>query len=69
MGKHHTKDVLENHLKDLLYHLVHLFSITYLCEGPVENPSTWKESFTWIVPRIRFVRGENLEGRRTGCRP
>ena len=22
----------------------------------------WKESLTWIVPRIRFVRGENLEG-------
>ena len=22
----------------------------------------WKESLTWIVPRIRFVRGWNLEG-------
>ena len=22
----------------------------------------WKESFTWIVPRIRIVRGMNLEG-------
>ena len=39
------------------------------CEGPVKNPSIWKESFTWIVPLIRFVRGENLEGWRTGCRP
>ena len=29
----------------------------------------WKESLTWIVPRIRIVRGENLEGWRTGCRP
>ena len=28
----------------------------------VKNPSTWKESLTWIVPRIRIVRGENLEG-------
>ena len=27
-----------------------------------KNPSIWKESLTWIVPRIRFVRGENLEG-------
>ena len=22
----------------------------------------WKESLTWIVPRIRSVRGRNLEG-------
>ena len=27
------------------------------CEGPVINPSNWKASLTWIVPRIRFVRG------------
>ena len=39
------------------------------CEGPVTLPSIWKESLTWIVPRIRFVRGVNLEGWRTGCRP
>ena len=26
------------------------------------------ESFTWIVPRIRIVRGENLEGWHIGCR-
>ena len=32
------------------------------CEGSVKNPSIWKESLTWIVPRIRFVRGGNLEG-------
>ena len=38
------------------------------CERPVKNPSSGKESLTWIVPRIRFVRGENLEGWRTGCR-
>ena len=29
---------------------------------PVKNPSIWIESLTWIVPRIRMVRGENLEG-------
>ena len=28
----------------------------------VANPSIWKESITWIVPRIRSVRGGNLEG-------
>ena len=39
------------------------------CEGPVKNPSIWKESITWIVPWIRSVRGENLEGWRIGCRP
>ena len=32
------------------------------CEGSVKNPSIWKESLTWIVPRIRSVRGCNLEG-------
>ena len=41
----------------------------YNCEGPIKNPSIWKESLTWIVPRIRSVRGVNLEGWRTGCRP
>ena len=34
----------------------------YFCERPVKNPSIWKESVTWIVPRIRIVRGWNLEG-------
>ena len=24
------------------------------CEGPVKNPSIWKDSLTWIVPRIRI---------------
>ena len=40
-----------------------------ICEGPGKNPSIWKESLIWIVPRIRSVRGWNLEGWRTGCRP
>ena len=39
------------------------------CERPVKDPSICKESLTWIVPRIRIVRGGNLEGWRTGCRP
>ena len=33
-----------------------------------ENSSIWQESLTWIVPWIRSVRGENLEGWHTGCR-
>ena len=32
------------------------------CEGPVKIPSIWKESLTWIAPRIRIVGGEDLEG-------
>ena len=39
------------------------------CERPVKNPLIWKESLTCVVPWIRFVRGVNLEGWRTGCRP
>ena len=38
------------------------------CQRPVKNPSIWTESLSWIVPRIRFVRGENLEGSHIGCR-
>ena len=39
------------------------------CEGSVTHPSIWKEGFTWIVPRIRIVRGGNSEGWRTDRRP
>ena len=42
---------------------------SYNCEGPVKNPSIWKESLTWILPWIRIVRGVNLEGWRTDRRP
>ena len=31
--------------------------LPFNCEGSVANPSIWKESLTWIVPRIRSVRG------------
>ena len=41
----------------------------YNCERSVPNPSIWKESFTWIFPRIRSLRGGNLEGWRTDRRP
>ena len=39
------------------------------CEGSVTHPSIWKESFTWIVPRICSLRGRTLEGWRTDRRP
>ena len=62
MGRLHAKGVLEDLFMDRLFHLVHWLSIILNCEGPVKNPSIWKESLTWIVPRIRSVRGVNLEG-------
>ena len=68
MGRRPMKDVLGNHLKDLLFHLVQWLSTTLYCEGSVTNPSIWKESFTWIVLRIRSVRGWNLERWRTDRR-
>ena len=33
------------------------------------HPISFRDQATWIVPRIRFVRGENLERWRTGRRP
>ena len=60
MRRLHTKDVLENHFKDQSFRLVHWLSITYFCERPAKNPSIRKESLTWIVPRIRFVRGREF---------
>ena len=63
MGRLPMKDVLGNHLKDLLFHLVHWFGLVspFYSEGSVKNPSIWKESFTWIVLRMRSVRGGDLE--------
>ena len=57
IGRRPMKDVFNNHLRDLLFHLVHCWVSPYNCERSVKNPSIWKESLTWIVPRIRSVRG------------
>ena len=62
MGTRLLKVLLGNHLKELFFYLVHWLSITQNCGGSVANPSFWKESLNWIVPRIRSVRGGNLEG-------
>ena len=71
MGRRPMKDVLGNHFKGPFFvpfgSLVWVSS--YNCEGSVTHPSIWKESFTWIVPRICFVRGVNLERWRTDRRP
>ena len=55
------KDVLGNHLKDLLFHLVHWLSIT-LSLRRTGQESINLESLTWIVPRIRSVRGGIWKG-------
>ena len=36
--------------------------LPYNCEGSVANPSIWEESLTWVVPRIRIVRGRIWKG-------
>ena len=60
-GKHHTRDTLGDHSKDRSFRLVHWLSITpFLRKTSQESINL--ESFTWIVLRIRFVRGVNLEG-------
>ena len=43
--------------KGPIIRFVHWLSITLLLRRPVKNPSIWKESLTWIVHRIRIVRG------------
>ena len=68
MGRPHLRDVLENHLKDRSFRLVHWFSVTQKLRTS-QDPSIWKESLTWIVPRIHSLRGGNLEGWRTDRRP
>ena len=63
MGKHHTKGVLGKPLKGPIIpfgSLVEYYPIS--AKDQSKTPSIWKESLTWIVPRIRSVRGRNLEG-------
>ena len=57
----------ETILKDRSFRLVHWLSITLPnCERPVENPSIWKESLTWLFLGYALYAGENLEGWRNG---
>ena len=55
------RDVLGNHLKDRLFHLVRWLSIT-LSLRRTSHRFGKKVLPGWIVPRIRIVRGGNLEG-------
>ena len=63
MGRLHMKDVLGQPFEGPLIPFGSLVEYhPKNCEGPVKNPSIWKESLTWIVHSIRIVRGGNLEG-------
>ena len=54
------ESVLENHLKDRLFRLVHWLSIVlFLRKTSQESINLERKSH---VPRIRSVRGVNLEG-------
>ena len=53
------KDDLGNHLKDLLFHLVHWLSITLFLRKTSQEPINLERK-SWIVPRIRFVRGREF---------
>ena len=63
MGRRPMKDVLGKPFKGPIIPFGSLVEYHPTnCEGSVPNPSIWKESLTWIVPRIRSLRGVNLEG-------
>ena len=61
MGRRLMRDFVGNHLKGSIITFDSLVECYPISEGRVKNPSIWKESLTWIVPRICVVRGENLE--------
>ena len=54
------KDVLGNHLMDRSFRLVHLVEYHPRTAKDQSRPSIWKEYLTWIVPRIRFLRGREF---------
>ena len=60
IGRRPTRDVLGNHLKDLLFHLVHWLSITLLLRRTSQESINLEKSLTWIVPLIRIVRGVGI---------
>ena len=63
MGRRPMKDVLGNHLKGPIISfgsLVEYHPITAKDQSRIHQFG--KKVFTWIVPRIRSLRGRNLEG-------
>ena len=58
MGRRPMEDVLENHRKDRLLHLVHWLSITLVtAKDQFKNPPILVESVPRNIPRTRFAVG------------
>ena len=61
MGRRPMKDVLGNHLKDLLFHLVHWLSIVLLLRRTShESINLERKFYPGLFPRIRSVRGVGI---------
>ena len=56
MGRRPTKDVWATIWRTNFPIWFIGWALPYHSERPIKNPSVWKESLTWIVLRIRFVR-------------
>ena len=69
MGKLHTKGVLENHLKDQSFRLVHWLSVTLsLRRTSQESINLERKFYLDCSSDTRSVRGWNLEGWHNSCR-
>ena len=58
MGRRPMKDVLGNHLEDLLFHLVHWLSITLQLRRTSQESINLERK--WIVPRIYALYAEGM---------
>ena len=62
MGKHHMRDVLGNHLKDRLFHLVHWLSIVLLLRRTSQESINLERKSYLDCSLDTLCTGENLEG-------
>ena len=62
MGRRPMKDVLGNHLKDRLFHLVHWLSITLLLRRTSQESINLERKSYLDCSSDTLVRGWNLEG-------
>ena len=63
MGRHHTKDVLENLLKDQSFRLVHWSNITLPLRRTYRDCISLVQKSWQVFPRLSIVCGKNLERR------
>ena len=62
MGRRPMKDVLGNHLKDRLFHLVQWLSIALSLRRTSQESINLERKSCMDCPWIRSLRGGNLEG-------